>query len=310
VKSVSERRRRSSGHLSSCGGRIGRRAAAWSLVLAAGLFTDATGLCQPSGPEKADPPVIQAIGIQGALAKLKELQTTGQGDGNAALLLRTQIMERLMLASFEVDETLARIDAEAAHVSDSRSVLEAQKQHREAVLNIATFAVSGALGTAGSAMELTHGLSHAGNALSLAGGASALSLSLVQVGMRGDRRLLRSPYNMLAEVLGQEPNSLSHYPAVVEAYLKSPTARDGQLPDDAPPEVSLREAWLRLHRLQSAQSHQGASLASATTDPTSGQKLTESELADREAMLRDLHGAVALVKTELRSVLATLDSGQ
>jgi hypothetical protein len=258
-------------------------------------------------PAKINPSIVEAIGVQGQLDKLFTLEQKGEGETNAALLLRNRIMQRIMLASFDVDETLARIDAEAAHVSDSRSVLDAQKQHREAALNIATFAVSGALGTAGSAMQLTSGLNHAGNALNVAAGASALSLSIVQLKMHGDKRVLLSPYNMLAEVLGQTPNAQSRYPDVVKAYLQSPTAGDGELPDNAPPQESLRNAWYRLHRLQGNGSDKGASLASATTDPAGGQKLSSSELTDREAMLRDLHGAVALLKTDLRNILMALN---
>ena len=251
--------------------------------------------------------ILQAIDVQDQMTRLQALQQIGDGNSNDALVLRNRIMQRVLLASFDIDETLARIDAEAAHVGESRSVLDAQKLHREAVLNLATFAISGALGTAGSAMQLTRNLNHAGNALNVAAGATALSLSLLQLKTHGDNRLLLSPYNMLAEILGQTPNPQSHYPAAVEAYLRSPSVGDGQLPDNAPPQESLRNTWYRLHRLQDTGGHQGSSLASVTTDSAGGQRLTASELTDREAMLRDLHGAVALLKTELRNILLTLN---
>ena len=58
----------------------------------------------------------------------------------------------------------AGIDAEAAHANDIRYLLVAEKQRRDAAFNLATFAVGGALATAGAAMQLTRGLDHAGNA--------------------------------------------------------------------------------------------------------------------------------------------------
>ena len=259
-----------------------------------------------------DPGVSAAIGVSKPLAELAHLEQRGEGDSEAALRIRNGIMLKVMLASFDVDQTLARIDAEQAHVSESLAVLEAQKQHRDTELNIAAFAVGGALGSIGSAMQLTEGLSHAGNAVSLAGAASALSISLAQLRLHGGTRLLRSPYNMLAEILGQPPNAQSRYPAVVKAYLRTPTADDGLLPDRAPPQASLRTTWIRLHRLQSDGDDKhgggGATVASVTTSPASGLKLTSAELADREAMLRDLHGTVALLKIDLRDVLLRLGS--
>ena len=248
--------------------------------------------------------VEQAIGVAPALAQLRGLRSAGKTGSEQALLLREQVMERVLIASFEVDDTLGRIDAEAAHANEIRSVVQAQREHRQAVLNVATFAVSGALGAAGSAMELTRNLNHAGNALQLAGSASAVGLSTAQlVGGQGGRHLFRSPYNMLAQILGQTPNSSSRYPAVVAAYLHTATAEDGQPTDNVAPENSLRNAWYRLHRLQQGGGKNGSTLASTTSDPSEGQKLTEQELMDREAMLRDLHGAVALLKVQMRGIL-------
>lgn len=52
----------------------------------------------------------------------------------------------------------------------------------------------------------------------------------------------------------------------------------------------------------------GANLHSVTTDSSQGAKLTAQELADREAMLRDLHGAVSLLKVELCGILLAMQA--
>ena len=282
------------------------------LLLTSLLASVPSGAQTPQGPAAVrstanNDAVEQALGVAPALAQLRSLRAAGKRDTEQALLLREQVMERVLIASFEVDDTLGRIDAEAAHANEIQALVEAQKEHRQAVLNVATFAVSGALGAAGSAMELTRGLGHAGNAVSLAGSASAVGLSTAQlVGAQGGRHLFRSPYNMLAAVLGQTPNGASTYPALVTAYLHSVEAGDGQPQDDAAPESSLRAAWYRLHRLQGTNTKGGSSVASVTSDPSAGLRLTEEELIDREAMLRDLHGAVSLLKGNLRAVLLML----
>ncbi len=248
--------------------------------------------------------VAKAIGIEGDLLQLRAMQQTAEGGTSAAVALRQNITEQVLLASLDVDEMLGRVDAEEAHAEDSRYVQVQQQERRSAALNIATFAVSGALGTVGSALQLSSSLNRAGNALNVAAGASAITLSVAQLKVaHGDKRSFRSPYNMLAQILGTMPNDASKYPAVVTAYLHTPTAGDGQLPDNIAPDQSLPVAWRRLHRLQQPGSKDGASLASVTSDFPQGEKLSADELANREAMLRDLHGAVALLKTELRTIL-------
>ncbi len=241
------------------------------------------------------------------MKQLARFEREGTGQSNKALALRNRILQKVLLTSFDVDETLARIDAEAAHASESRSVLAAEKERRDTALNVAAFALGGTLGTTGSAMQLTRGLAHAGNALSVAGGVAAVSFSVAQLSFRGHQRLFLSPYNMLAEVLDQKPNAQSHYSAAIAAYLRAPFAADGQLPDAVPPQESLRQVWYRLHRLQAGPKTGGASILSATTDSTQGLKLSQEELTDREAMLRDLHGTVALLKTDLRAILLALE---
>ena len=285
-------------------------AMAWSWILGAtlGLALVPGMQTQAPAPPGLNSPVAQAIGVQSELKQLARFEREGAGQSNKALALRNRILQKVLLTSFDVDETLARIDAEAAHANESRSVLDAEKERRDTALNTAAFVLGGTLGTTGSAMQLTRGLAHAGNALNIAGGVAAVSLSVVQLSLRGHKRLFLSPYNMLAEVLDQNPNAQSHYPTAVAAYLRAPFVPDGQLPDAVPPQESLRRAWYRLHRLQGDRKSGGASILSATTDSTQGLKLTPEELTDREAMLRDLHGTVALLKTDLRNILLALES--
>ena len=243
--------------------------------------------------------VIGALGVEPALGRLRELQGGGQGSGLEALQLRQQVMEQVMLASFDVDAMLGRIDTEATYASEDRYLVENRKQRQNNLLNLTTFAVSGALGAAGSGMQLTAGLNHAGQAVGLASSATAVILSAVQLkGASGGKQALRSPYNMLAEILGQEPNEASRYPPLVKAYLQAPSRKDGR-----PLEESLPAVWRRLKRLQNGAKSDGASLESATTDSSHGAKLGDDELADREAMLHDLHATVVLLQTELRQVL-------
>jgi hypothetical protein len=140
-------------------------------------------------------------------------------------------------------------------------------------------------------------LNHAGTALSAAAGGTALVLSGVQLKGVNPKLATRSPYNMLAQVLGRTPNAESRYPPLVTAYLES------RRPDGRTLTEALTAAWQRLHRLQANGRGDGASVEDLTGDSGRGLKLTVDQLADREAMLRDLHAAIILLRTDLQAVL-------
>ena len=249
------------------------------------------------------PEVRAALGLEPLLDRLRSLQTQGQGASLEALDLRQQALEHVMAASFQVDDALGRIDTEASYASEDRYVLQIHNQRQANALNLITFAASGALGAAGSAMQLTHGLNHAGTALQAAAGGTSLALSGIQLKLAGGRQPVRSPYNMLAELLDQTPNAESHYPPLVAAYLHAPRP-NGQ------PSVAegITAAWHRLHRLQQGPKGDGASVQDLVADRASNAKLTSDELADREAMLHDLHANIALLRSDLQQMLQTLQS--
>ena len=245
------------------------------------------------------PAVREVLGLDPLLTQLAALQASGQTISLDALNLRQQILERVLSASFDVDSALGRIDTEASYASEDRYVLEQRTQRQATALNLITFAASGALGAAGSAMQLTHGLNHAGTALQAAAGGTSLVLSGVQLKAGGGKQAIRSPYNMLAEILDQPANAESHYPPLVLAYLHAP--RPGGQTSIA---EGITSAWRRLHRLKEGPKGDGAPVQDLTADRASDAKLSADELADREAMLHDLHANLVLLRSQLQQVLA------
>ena len=242
------------------------------------------------------------MGVDPLLQQLKALQTQGQGSSLPAVSLRQQVLERVMLASFQVDDVLGRIDTEASYSSEDRYVLQVHNQRQANALNLLTFGASGALGAAGSAMQLTHGLNHAGTALQAAAGGTSLVLTGVQLKTAGGKQPIRTPYNMLAEILDGTPNAQSHYPALVIAYLHAPR------PEGRPSVADgMTAAWRRLDRLKQGPKSNGAPIEDLVADRTSNRKLTSDELADREAMLHDLHANIILLRSELQQMLLSLN---
>lgn len=247
------------------------------------------------------PGVEAALGIGPLLSDLRTLQGKGESNTVAALALRQQVLERVLMTTFAVNTLLGRIDTEASYSSEDRYLLQMHGQRQATLYNLITFAASGALGAAGSSMQLTRGLNHAGTALSAAAGGTSLALSGAQLLNSGGKQAIRSPYNMLAEILGRMPNAESHYPPLVAAYLQAPRP-NGQ--------TSLAEgltgAWRRLHRLKEGTKGDGASLEALTADRSTNVKLSADELADREAMLHDLRANITLLDGDLQQVLIAM----
>ena len=254
-------------------------------------------------PAALSPEIEQALGIRPLLNQLQALQSAGQGHSLDALDTRQQLLERILSASFEVDSVLARIDTEASYASEDRYVLQQRSQRQANALNLVTFATSGALGAAGSAMQLTHGLNHAGTALQAAAGGTSLVLSGVQLKAGGGKQSIRSPYNMLAQILDQQPNAESHYPPLVLAYLSAPRPNN---PTSI--QQGITGAWRRLGRLKEGKKSNGAPVADLIADRNSSQKLTADELADREAMLHDLHANIVQLRAELQQALMEIEA--
>ncbi len=243
--------------------------------------------------------IENALGIAPLRQRLDVLRDAGNGDSSAAVSLRLTIMERVLKASFDVDSVLGRVDTEAAYMDEDTYALQVRSQRETATLNLITIAASGALGAAGSAMQLTHGLNHAGTALQAASGGTALILSGIQLrGLSGGKRVIRSRYNMLAQLLDRTPNAESAYPPDVLAYLATPDK-----PGAPPLGEALVAAWYRLHRVQHTAKDPGASVESLTADRTAAHKVSADELAAREAMLHDLHAAIILMRLDLQQIL-------
>lgn len=258
----------------------------------------APGVARPQAAPGLSPEIESALGIAPLLDQLRSLKAQGQTDTLAVLNLRQQLLTRILAASFDVDSALGRIDTEASYASEDRYLLQVRNQKEATALNLVTFAASGALGAAGSAMQLTHGLNHAGTALQAAAGGTSLVLSGVQLKSGGGKQLVRSPYNMLAEILDQPANAESHYPPLVMAYLRTPRPEVHSSIADG-----ITAAWRRLHRLKEGAKGDGATLQHLTADRSSGVRLTADELADREAMLHDLHANIVLLRASLQQAL-------
>ncbi len=243
--------------------------------------------------------IEDALGIAPLKQQLEALRADGKGTSVAAVDLRLAMMQRVLSASFDVDSVLGRIDTEAAYMNEDTYALQVRSQRENATLNLITIAASGALGAAGSAMQLTHGLNHAGTALQAASGGTALILSGIQLrGLSGGKRPIRSHYNMLAQLLDRHSNAESAYPPSVLAYLNTPAE-----PGKPPLGQALVDAWYRLHRVARTPKETGATVDSLTADRTDTRKLSAEELADREAMLHDLHATVILMRLQLQKIL-------
>jgi hypothetical protein len=239
-----------------------------------------------------------ALGIQDSLSQLSLLNQEGQGASVTAVNLRQQILQRIMQASFAFDSVVGRIQVEISYTAEARILLENRAKRSESRYDLASFLAGGVFGAAGSAMGLTSNLSHAGTAVSLAGNGSVLALAVARWRTHGPKAPVQSPLNMLAEILGAQPNDRSKYPPVVLALISVPGPEGGMYVSRLP------ALWHQLNRLQADEhAKKGSSLQSVTSVADEHVLTTADELADREAMLRDLSAAFLALRSRLGPLL-------
>lgn len=257
---------------------------------------------------KLSPPALQAariIGVEPLLARLASLTAAkdlaATGISLEELALHQQITEAVVVASLDVDSVVNQIDNERAQIVELQSILLARRQRALGTTNLATLALSTGLGAVSGVLQFSDTTKGAGNAIGFAAGGLSTLLSFHSLRQQhsGNRPAWVLP-SMLAPFFS-EPQEHSVYPADTWAYLNS-------APEGAASQASRREQllaeWRRAGRfppLDSPQSKPKITLLTGTD--AADKKLNMDLLSERPAMLADVRGEVAVMKSVLGEIL-------
>jgi hypothetical protein len=221
------------------------------------------------------------------------------------------VEERMVLevttASLQVDATMGEIDAEIAETRELQNYLSARRQKTIDLLNLASLAIGGSVGTASAALGLTEH-SHASSVLGVVSGASTTALSVIGLGVsRTGNGSLDVPSNMLARIFDLPGDSNNVYPRDVARFMDSPAPND---PDKLTRQQRLIQIWTKVGRIPALDTPQGrAKIVRMASRPGDNVKLSIGDLDDRQAMLYDFRARLSFMKRDLAELLASLPRG-
>jgi hypothetical protein len=221
------------------------------------------------------------------------------------------VEERMMLevttASLQVDATMGEIDAEIAETRELQNYLSARRQKTIDLLNLASLAIGGSVGTASAALGLTEH-SRASGVLGVVAGSSTTALSVIglRVSHTGNGSL-DVPSNMLARIFDLPGDANNIYPRDVARFMDSPAPND---PDKLTRQQRLIQIWTKVGRIPAIDTPQGkAKAVRMASRPGDNVKLSIGDLDDRQAMLYDFRARLSFMKRDLAELLAGLPRG-
>ena len=253
--------------------------------------------------------IAKVLGLSGALADARRMHAStscGSPATSEELVMRQAILERAMVASFQVDGVLAEISNEHAHLFELSALLQARRDHAVNLANVANLITGTGLGIAVNALQFSNSTANIGNGIGVASGAASTVLSIAGLRLqRGPQSSVGRMPNMLAPLFARPAVLNADYPPAVIAYLHS--VPPGENNNSGTRLDQLMAEWRRAGRLGAPGSvnteQQITRLTSGLGDNT---KLSIDDLSNRMAMLSDVAGQVALMKRDLADLLLSM----
>ncbi len=247
--------------------------------------------------------VAQAAGFQPYFDWLKK-EAAAPGQPLREVLVRQQLLLQVTAASLQVDAASGQIDAEIADIKELQNYLEARRERQINLLNLASLAVGGSLGTASATLGLA-GEGKASNITGVLAGGVITTLSVIGLRRkRGESQQLQVPSNMLANLFGRPVVPNNAYPPIVEAFMKSvsPNEKEGLTRQQR-----LIQSWIKVKRIPNPDSAAGKEkILRLTSSPAEERKLSIGDLNDRQAMLYDFRAKLLFLKRDLAVLLANV----
>ena len=289
-------------------------------ALAASLIALFAGLALAQAPT---PPALPAnsvaagrqaadvLGLTPLLDRLRAIQSARSCNADAGageLALRQQLLESVTAASLDVDGVLAEIANERTDLSELRGTLEARRDNSVGLLNTANLITGTGLGIAVNAMQFSASTANLGDGIGVGSGIASTVLSIL--GIRKQNGPSHGPGdvpNMLAPLFDAKAALNTYYPPEVLLYLNN--VPPGQDPASGSRLARLMQQWAEDGRLDAPGSpKRDKKIASLTSSMSKTTKVSISDLEDRNAMLGDVAGRVALMKRDMASMMRSLHS--
>jgi hypothetical protein len=247
----------------------------------------------------------QTLDVLPVLERLRSLTKTSDPNQTVEMLrLNQQLLMAVTKASLQVEATMGEIDVEIAETWELKNYLAARRQRTIDLLNLASLAIGGSVGTASAALGLTEH-TRASGVLGVIAGSSTTALSVIGLRVRSTGAgTLDVPSNMLARLfdLPGDPNNI--YPPVVANFMRASAPND---PENMTRQQRLIDAWIKLRRIPPQGSPQRMEkLRRVASRPGDNVKLSIGDLDDRQAMLYDFSARLSFFKRDLAALFEGL----
>ena len=220
------------------------------------------------------------------------------------LSARQELLFAVNAASLQVDATTGQIDDEISEARELQNYLNGRRARQIDLLNLASLAIGGSLGTASAALGLTPHV-RASGVTGIISGSSITTLSVIGLHVRkGGKDTLEARSNMLSKLfdLSSDPNDF--YPPFVVSFMASPAPND---PEHISRRDRLVQAWEKLGRIPPPGSEKRpAKLDRLASIPKANTSLSIGDLDDRQAMLYDLRSRIMYIKRDLSILLSSV----
>jgi len=237
------------------------------------------------------PLLIQMPTLERALAEHKE------GAKEALQDVRLQIVERILLASFQANGTNAEIICEAARAEHLADSLQRQNEGRARLLTIVAVVTGGVAGLVGGGLAVAEHAVAAGWA-AIVGGSLATTFASAAL-FQDQQYTFRHPRNLLREIWEGPPNP-ALFPDVIWRFLNRPLEED--------PSTTLRTVIIARWRHDDRLGAPGSVLEKRRIALMFGDggDYTEGDLRTRAQMLNLLESQVSLTSQYLEQFLREL----
>jgi hypothetical protein len=268
-----------------------------------------TGLPMPQLPPNAEQ-VAREIGILPLVERVRTM-TGSRSPGSAMsieeLSLRQQITEAVLAASLDADDVIAEISYEQDQITGVEDRLSNAKNSKVNSLTLASIIVGSGSSAIGTGMGFSAAATKPGYWVQVVGGVGGIVLSILALRAGGGTASVGVAPNMLAPLLGREPETSSVYPRDVWTYLNTVPAGNPRV--KVPWKEDLISEWVKAGRIgpvtAAASQPKIDRLTSGVSDP---KQLSIGDLSDRKAMLADLRSRISLLKRDLRDLTKALSS--
>ena len=253
--------------------------------------------------------IASILRISDLLEKLHNLRAQagcGSPPSLGELAARQDILEVVETSSLDVDGVLAEIENERAQLFELRAALASRRDRSLGFLNVANIITGAGLGMVTNALQFSNSTTKIGDNIGIVSGLGSTVLSVLAIrGQRGPRQSVGRSPNMLAPLLGRQPQLNTYYPPAVVEYLNSIPV--GERADSGSRLDQLTTEWRqdgRIGPVGSAKTDQ--QIERLTSSLSNKTKLSVDDISDRIAMLSDVAGRVGLMKRDLSGLMKSI----